>query len=77
MEGIAEGELDGVGRWYLTPEGDTTRVRYEWTVRTTKVWMNALAPLLAPAFRWNHSQVMAAGAEGLARHLGVKLLDAR
>jgi len=76
MEGIATGELTGRGRWRLEPEGVTTRVRYEWTVETTKPWMNRLAPLLAPAFRWNHGQVMAAGGRGLARHLGVVLLSA-
>jgi hypothetical protein len=49
-------------------------VRYEWVVTTGKRWMTALAPLLAPVFRWNHDQVMAAGGRGLARHLGVTLL---
>jgi hypothetical protein len=76
MEGIASGELTGEGRWRLAPEGPTTRVRYEWTVMTTKPWMNLLAPLLGPAFRWNHGQVMAEGGRGLARHLGVELLSA-
>jgi hypothetical protein len=43
-------------------------------VTTGKRWMNALAPLLAPVFAWNHDQVMAEGGRGLARHLGVTLL---
>jgi len=42
---------------------------------TGKPWMNALAPLLAPAFRWNHGQVMGEGGRGLANHLGVRLLS--
>ncbi len=75
MEGIASGELNGYGRWHLAPEGGTTRVRYEWSVSTGKPWMNALAPLLAPAFRWNHGQVMAEGGRGLARYLGARLLS--
>jgi hypothetical protein len=76
MEGIASGELSGRGRWRFAAEGATTRVRYEWTVQTTRPWMNLLAPLMAPAFRWNHGQVMAEGGRGLARHLGVALLGA-
>ncbi|MDQ6917159.1 MAG: SRPBCC family protein [Pseudomonadota bacterium] len=77
LEGVAEGDLRGTGRWHLAPDGATTRVRYDWTVATTKQWMNALAPLLEPAFRWNHNQVMAEGGRGLARHLGVNLISHR
>jgi len=68
------GELTGVGRWTLSDDRLTTRVRYDWEVATSRAWMNALAPLMAPMFRWNHGQVMAAGARGLARYLGVRLL---
>lgn len=75
LEGTAVGDLQGTGRWHLEPERATTRVRYEWTVATTTRWMNLLGPLLAPAFRWNHDQVMAEGGRGLARHLGVRLLS--
>ncbi len=74
LEGIAVGELNGTGRWMLTPEGQTTRIQYEWIVTTGKRWMNFLAPILEPVFRWNHHQVMAEGGRGLARHLGVRLL---
>jgi carbon monoxide dehydrogenase subunit G len=70
LEGRATGELEGVGRWDLRQEGEWTTVRYEWRVRTTKAWMNLLAPLAKPFFVWNHDVVMAWGGEGLARHLG-------
>ena len=74
LEGEALGELRGTGRWTLAAQGSSTRVRYVWDVRTARAWMNVLAPLLAPAFRWNHGQVMAEGARCLARHLGVRLI---
>jgi carbon monoxide dehydrogenase subunit G len=75
MEGIASGDLDGRGHWRLEAQGDTTRVRYDWTVEVGKRWMQAFAPLLAPVFAWNHNQVMREGGRGLARHLGVALLE--
>jgi hypothetical protein len=74
IEGEAIGELTGTGRWTLSTQADAVRVRYDWQVETTRPWMNALAPLLSPAFRWNHGEVMRAGAAGLARHLGARLL---
>jgi hypothetical protein len=74
LAGAAVGELTGTGCWTLQEEGTTVRVRYDWQVATSRAWMNALAPVLAPAFRWNHGVVMAAGARGLASHLGVELL---
>ena len=74
IEGVARGELSGIGRWHLTESSRGTVVRYTWEVATVKKWMSALAPLLAPVFAWNHDQVMAEGGRGLARHLGVPLL---
>jgi len=74
LAGEATGELVGTGVWTLAPNGRTTHVRYDWTVATTKAWMNAVAPLLEPAFRWNHDDVMRRGGEGLARLLGARLV---
>jgi uncharacterized protein YndB with AHSA1/START domain len=76
MEGHAVGELEGIGRWRLYEQGGVTAVLYEWNVATTKPWMNRLAPLLRPAFEWNHDWVMARGGEGIARLLGCRLLAA-
>jgi hypothetical protein len=76
MEGHAVGELTGTGRWRLYERDEATAVLYEWNVRTTKRWMNAIAPIARPIFAWNHDYVMRRGGEGIARHLGVELLAA-
>ena len=76
MEGHAVGELEGIGRWRLYEQDSATAVLYEWNVSTTKPWMNLMAPLLRPAFEWNHDWVMTRGGEGIARLLGCSLLAA-
>ena len=74
MDGLASGDLDGRGRWYFSHDQGVTQVRYAWDVRTGKAWMNALAPLLRPLFRWNHDVVMRKGGEGLAKKLNTILV---
>jgi hypothetical protein len=74
VEGVARGELEGTGRWRLSYEDGITTVRYTWKVRTTKPWMNLLAPLARPIFEWNHDVIMRQGGEGLARLLDVRLV---
>lgn len=73
LESEATGELEGTGRWTLTPDDGGTLVRYNWDVRTTRWWMNLLAPVARPAFIWNHDELMREGGESLARRLGVEL----
>lgn len=75
IEGIAFGELDGKGIWTFTYENEITTVQYNWTVKTTKWWMNILAPIAKPAFSWNHDVVMGWGGECLAKRLGCQLLN--
>lgn len=74
LEGQAVGELEGTGRWRFYEQDGVTAVLYEWNVATTRPWMNHLAPLLRPAFEWNHDWVMARGGEGIAALLGCNLL---
>jgi uncharacterized protein YndB with AHSA1/START domain len=74
MTGRAVGELEGTGTWRLFEEHGVTAVTYDWRVRTTRAWMNLVAPLARPVFEWNHCWVMARGGEGLAQRLGVPLL---
>ncbi|MEO6039863.1 MAG: SRPBCC family protein [Saprospiraceae bacterium] len=74
IAGHAFGELEGQGTWSFTEENGVTTVRYDWQVATRKGWMNRLAFLLEPAFRWNHDVVMRWGGEGLAKRLNARLL---
>ena len=69
IEGRAIGELQGVGVWKLSNDGGRTTVRYDWKVKTTKPWMNLLAPIARPFFKWNHDVVMDWGREGLEKKL--------
>jgi uncharacterized protein YndB with AHSA1/START domain len=74
LEGDADGELAGVGRWRLFEHDGVTAVVYEWNVRTTRWWMNLLAPVAKPVFQANHDYVMRTGGEGIAKLLGARLL---
>ncbi|MDQ3587872.1 MAG: SRPBCC family protein [Actinomycetota bacterium] len=70
LEGHATGELEGTGLWRLFEQTGLTAVVYDWRVRTTRPWMNLLAPVAKPLFAWNHDAIMSWGAEGLAGRLG-------
>ncbi|CDY74358.1 hypothetical protein BGLT_00645 [Caballeronia glathei] len=74
LEGVASGMVEGIGRWHFSALGGATEVRYDWHVRTTRPWMNLLAPVARPVFRWNHDSVMRAGGLGLARLLNARLI---
>ena len=72
IEGRATGELEGKGIWTFASEGETTKIQYDWIVKTTKPWMNLLAPIARPLFAWNHRKVMAVGYEGLKKRLALR-----
>jgi carbon monoxide dehydrogenase subunit G len=72
----AEGQLAGTGHWSLEQQDEVTTARYSWDVRTTRPWMNMLAPLARPLFTWNSKGVMLQAGQGLARFLGVPLVAA-
>jgi uncharacterized protein YndB with AHSA1/START domain len=69
LRGRSRGHLQGEGLWLLRADGAGTHVTYLWRVELRKPWMRALAPLLAPVFRWNHKGLMQAGGAGLTRFL--------
>lgn len=76
MRGRSAGQLEGSGVWRLMEQDGVTAVLYEWDVRSTHPWMNALAPVARPLFARSHDRLMRQGGEGLARRLGVDLLAA-
>ena len=65
----AWGDMVGRGVWTLEPDGDSTRVTYDWRVRTEKLLLKWLSPLLKPLFKSNHDCVMADGERGLRAEL--------
>ncbi|MGF6780018.1 SRPBCC family protein [Paraburkholderia sp. GAS334] len=75
LEGDASGDVQGTGRWFFSHDGSATIVRYDWHVRTSRPWMNLLAPIARPVFQWNHDAVMREGGESLARLLHARLLS--
>ena len=74
MRGEATGQLEGTGHWRLFEQNGVTAVTYEWNVRATKRWMQAIGPVARPVFEYNHDVVMRWGGEGLARRLDCRLL---
>jgi uncharacterized protein YndB with AHSA1/START domain len=70
----AVGELEGIGTYELREFGGETRASLTWQVRTTKTWMNLLAPVAAPLFTWNHDKLMEKGGQGLSKRLGANVV---
>lgn len=75
IEGLAEGDLEGKGHWHFSRQGQVSVVRFEWHVRSTKWWMNLLAPVARSVFISNHVRVMTQGGEGLAAWLQSPLVS--
>ncbi len=74
LEGKVSGKLEGTGIWTFSQRNDICYITCYWKVKTNVRWMNVLAPLLAPLFRYNHKIVMISGAKGLARKLEALLI---
>ena len=65
----AWGDMVGNGVWTLEQDGDATRVTYDWRVRTEKLVLKWLSPILKPLFKSNHDRVMADGERGIRAEL--------
>jgi len=75
IEGTARGDLEGVGRWHFSRQGAVSVVCYEWHVRSTRWWMNLIAPFARSIFIRNHAQIMEQGGSGLAQLLRSPLVS--
>ncbi len=74
IEVRAFGELEGTGIWHFDATDDeVTKVVYDWSVITEKPWMNLIAPVAKPLFRWNHDTIMRWGVKGLSKRLNCKV----
>ena len=72
LKGEASGQLQGSGAWHFYQQGAICVVECHWNVSTTIAWMNAVAFLLAPVFRYNHDRVMKRGEASIKRKLALK-----
>jgi len=61
------GDFDGRWRAALTPVGDGTRADLTWEVTVERTILRSLAPLLRPAFAWNHRWRRRAAKQAFAR----------
>ena len=75
LEGVATGDLAGIGRWRFSSRGKVSVVHYEWHVHSKRWWMNLVAPVARAIFIRNHAQIMAQGGKALARLLKAPLVD--
>lgn len=74
LEGVATGDLAGIGRWKFSSRGKVSIVHYEWHVHSKRWWMNLVAPLARAIFIRNHAQIMKQGGKALARLLKAPLV---
>jgi hypothetical protein len=63
------GDFDGHWRAVLRPEGEGTHIDLTWKVMVERPILRLLAPLLRPAFAWNHRWTTPRGEAGLRRYL--------
>lgn len=66
------GDFDGLWRAELSPSGRGTHVELIWQVTVERPILKLLAPILRPAFAWNHRWTTPRGEAGLRRYLAAQ-----
>lgn len=74
LKGLVFGEVEGVGEWFFEEKEGITYIQYNWNIKTTIPWMNRLAIILNPFFKFCHNLVMSWGGKGLAKELNARLM---
>lgn len=74
IEGTAQGDLSGVGRWEFKRAGTVSIIHFDWHVHSERWWMNLLAPFARALFIHNHSYIMSQGGAALAKRLNAPLV---
>jgi mannose-6-phosphate isomerase-like protein (cupin superfamily)/uncharacterized protein YndB with AHSA1/START domain len=69
IEAEVDGDLRGHGVWTLTPAGEKTHVRFDWTVHADRRLLRTLTPFLRPALRANHNWAIERAIDGLEPYL--------
>ena len=72
LEVKSTGDLVGRGIWTLRSVPGGTQLEYDWRVRADFWLIRLLAPILKPAFAYNHNWCMRQGELGLTRWLAPK-----
>jgi hypothetical protein len=75
IKGIVSGEVEGIGEWFFEEKDGITYIQYNWDIKTTLAWMNKVAFIMKPLFKFCHNLVMRWGAKGLAKKLNARLLS--
>ena len=58
IEGVASGDVTGVGIWVFAQEDELSVIRFTWNVRMETFWMKILACAARQLVCWNHYKVM-------------------
>jgi hypothetical protein len=73
---LAEGDLEGEGRWTLAQDGDDVAVTYDWRVRANKPLLRRFGRWLRPLFALNHDYTMRQGLRGLSAEVSARAVSA-
>jgi hypothetical protein len=66
---VAQGDLEGEGRWDIEQDGPCVNITYDWRVRANHPFVRRFGFLMRPLFAANHNWTMCDGERGLRKQL--------